>query len=112
MLFLVIALFKSYLITLSVIGQKLRREGQRTIEICYNCLQKSEENFVIGRVSTIQKDFAALASQASQCNNTLSAAGFFSLDSSMILFIVNNVCIYLVALGQFMSGDTKYPRRV
>ncbi|KAH1018695.1 hypothetical protein HUJ05_006419, partial [Dendroctonus ponderosae] len=82
-----LAPYLSYIIALSVLGEKLRREVRKTIEICFSYSEKSDISYVIGPVSETKEKLQVLANQVFQRSTALDAAGFFSLDSSTILFV-------------------------
>ncbi|XP_060516212.1 uncharacterized protein LOC132695774 [Cylas formicarius] len=80
---------------LSFYGQKIADEGKRTVRICYRRL---------GRMQYFQVDnpFFLLAQHATSENLHITAAGFFPIDNSTLVFIAMTVCTYFITALQVL----------
>ncbi|KAL1514368.1 hypothetical protein ABEB36_003636 [Hypothenemus hampei] len=96
--------FLAYLIRLAIIGEQLSTETKKTVAICHNnALNINKLAFISGNSNKLQKQYLDFAKEAHERNNKLSAAGYFSIDNSMILFIITNVCTYLIVICQLIA---------
>lgn len=87
-----------------MVGQKLQAESKRTIDICYNQIQNIQPIFIGQDVKETRLQYLLFARQIHDRNVKLCAAGFFSIDHSLILYFATIVCTYVIVICQMMSN--------
>ncbi|KAL1494686.1 hypothetical protein ABEB36_010250 [Hypothenemus hampei] len=91
---------QAHVILLIINGELLKREADKTINICYEKLHKHNRN------DDMNRHLLQLTQQVFQRRPRISAAGFFSVDHSLILFICTTTATYIIFLCQFESSKS------
>lgn len=74
-----------------------------TIQICHRKLLSLDKSLILREKKQLKYQYQIIANESYQRNTRLSAAGYFPVDNTMILFIVTSICNNLVAICQFFS---------
>lgn len=82
-------------------GQKLAEVGEKTIKICQEAANDEKNILILKEKDDILDELDIISHEVYHRSTKLSAAGFFSIDYSMILFILTNVCNYVIVVYQF-----------
>ncbi|KAF7265495.1 uncharacterized protein LOC143190956 [Rhynchophorus ferrugineus] len=87
-------------IYLAHVGDDLSKETKITISTCYKMIHKAYFMDNYG-----YNDIYLLAQEASHRKLTVSAFGFFNIDNTMIMFIMTNLCTYLIVVLQVLQKN-------
>lgn len=93
-------LFQAVTLFLAAAGHYLTTEAQRTVQICYNIINDANKN------EFYERDIIFLAQQVVHSNIELSASGFFSINFTMMGFIVSSITSYIIVALEFMNDGS------
>lgn len=82
-------------------GQELVDVGEKTIKICQEAAKDERKILILKEKDDILDELDTISHEVYHRSTKLSAAGFFSIDYSMIIFILSNVCNYVIVVYQF-----------
>ncbi|XP_060533623.1 uncharacterized protein LOC132706356 [Cylas formicarius] len=80
-------------------GERLSNETKKTASICYSLMQNPVKNHFLASNDNL---LFVLAQQASYRRPEISAAGFFPINHSMLIFFTSTVCSYFIVVVQFL----------
>ncbi|XP_066140029.1 putative gustatory receptor 28b isoform X2 [Euwallacea fornicatus] len=84
---------------LAYVGQQIAAESEQTVAICYKQMLKTSTNKI---ENDANQEFFLLAQQVVNRTTKISAAGFFNIDNSMILFMATTFFTYFIVVMQLM----------
>ncbi|KAH1006470.1 hypothetical protein HUJ05_007204 [Dendroctonus ponderosae] len=84
-------------------GQKLTATANETIPICHKMCENLDKALILSERQQLLIQYQLIAQESFQRDTKVHADGFFSVDHSMIIFIVFNVCNNLVAICQYIA---------
>ncbi|XP_066245429.1 putative gustatory receptor 28b [Euwallacea similis] len=84
---------------LAYVGQRIAVETEQTVAICYKQMLKTSVNKI---ENDTNQEFFLLAQQVVNRTTKISAAGFFNIDNSMILFMATTFFTYFIVVMQLM----------
>ncbi|KAL1502007.1 hypothetical protein ABEB36_007220 [Hypothenemus hampei] len=98
-----------YITVLASLGEQLCTETKKTIAICYNNALDISDLYVINLYRRKkQKEYLDFAKEVFERNVKLRAAGYFSIDNSLVLFFTVTVCTNLVVVCQMVTNNNTH----
>lgn len=88
---------------LAQIGERIRNEAQETVSISYKQLLQNSHS----KSQEVLRDYYLLGQQAFNRSFIITAAGFFNVDNSMLLFMATTFFTYFIVVMQLLSGRSK-----
>lgn len=95
--------FQFQAIYLGYMGEQVVKESQKTVAIGY----KQMSQWSCLKIPDQSNEIFLLTQQAFNRTTRISAAGFFNVDNSMILFILTTFFTYFIVVTQLMAGGRK-----
>lgn len=73
------------------------------VQICHRKILTLDKSLILREKKQLKYQYQLIANETYQRNTRLSAAGYFPVDNTLILFIVTTIGNNLVAICQFFS---------
>ncbi|KAH1006468.1 hypothetical protein HUJ05_007202 [Dendroctonus ponderosae] len=89
-----------YVFSLALFGERLGNEVRRTVNSCTEMAHFAPRIFTVDSGRDFEEKFLIIAQNLHQRRRRINAAGFFTIDHSMILLVASNVCTYLLVACQ------------
>lgn len=74
---------------------------KETIQICHQKILSLDKSLILREKKMLKYHYQVIANESYQRNSRVSAAGYFPVDNTLILFIVTTIGNNLVAICQF-----------
>lgn len=84
--------------------EHLVSKPKEALDICHQKLLCIDRTLILREKEQLKYQYQIIAQESYQRDTRLSAAGFFPLDNSLIVFIISTICTNLVAICQFFSA--------
>ncbi|XP_050519621.1 uncharacterized protein LOC126893453 [Diabrotica virgifera virgifera] len=97
-------LFQITTFSIAAASHYLCKESKNTVQICYDIINNSDLNKIINHNLLDQLTF--LVQQVVYSSTSLSAAGFFDVNFSMMGFIVSSITSYIIVALQFLNDNS------
>lgn len=75
----------------------------QTVQICHQKILNLDKTLILKEKDQLKYQYQIIAHESYQRNTRLSAAGFFSVDNSLIFLIFTTVCNNVLAMYQIFS---------
>lgn len=83
--------------------QTLLIKQSQTVQICHQKILSLDKTLILKEKHQLKYQYQIIAHESYQRSTRLSAAGFFSVDNSLIFFIFTTVCNNVLAMYQILS---------
>lgn len=89
------------MLCLTCVAESMFLKPRKTVQICHQKLLSLDKTLILREKERLMYQYQVICYESYQRVNGMSAAGFFPIDNSLILYIFSTVCNYLVAICQF-----------
>lgn len=92
------------MLCLSCVAENMLKSPRQVVQICHQMLLSLDRTLILREKKQLMYHYQVICYESCHRSTMQSAAGFFPIDNSLILYIVSTVCNHLVAICQIYGS--------